>query len=134
MPVIFTDVASGAYYTPYVAWAVCNGIVDGMSPTTFEPNTPVTREQTAKLVAYYAQKLEHVLNPVTGASVPDGFADADRISAWAADSVDLLRSLGILNGMEQADGTVCFQPQNTLTRAECAAIFCRLSKALVRSE
>ena len=134
MPVIFTDVASGAYYTPYVAWAVCNGIVDGMSPTTFEPNTPVTREQTAKLVAYYAQKLEHVLNPVTGASVPDGFADADRISAWAADSVDLLRSLGILNGMEQTDGTVYFQPQNTLTRAECAAIFCRLSKALGRSE
>ena len=134
MPVIFTDVAPGAYYTPYVTWAVCNGIVDGMSPTTFAPNTPVTREQTAKLVAYYVQKLEHTLNPVTDASVPHGFADANRISTWAADSVDLLRSLGILNGMENEDGAIRFQPQNTLTRAECAAIFCRLSKALVRSE
>lgn len=133
MPVIFRDVVPGAYYTPYVTWAVSNGIVDGMSPTTFEPNTPVTREQTAKLVAYYVQKLEHTLDPVSEVSIPDEFADAKQISAWAADSVDLLRSLGILNGMEDKGGVLSFCPQNTLTRAECAAIFCRLSKALVRS-
>lgn len=135
MPVVFSDVAPDAYYAPYVTWAFCNGIVDGMSPTVFAPETAVTREQTAKLVAYYVQKLGHTLQPAADAdAIPDTFADSGQIASWAADSVDLLRSLGILNGMENVEGALCFQPQNTLTRAECAAIFCRISRSLVRAE
>ena len=43
----FADVDPQAYYAPYVAWAVCSGMVNGMTPTTFEPDTPITREQIA---------------------------------------------------------------------------------------
>lgn len=131
---IFADVAPNAYYAPYVAWALCNGIVDGMTPNTFEPDAPVTREQAAKLVAFYVEKMRHGLKPAANNTViPDSFADADAISPWAASSVNILRILGILNGMENEAGELCFLPQNTLTRAECAAIFCRVSSALVRS-
>lgn len=135
MPAIFSDVTRDTYYAPYVTWAVCNGIVDGISSSSFAPDDSITREQAAKLVAYYVQKSGHTLQPAANtADIPDSFADSGNISSWAADSVDLLRSLGILNGMENEEGALCFQPQSSLTRAECAAIFCRISKSLVRSE
>ena len=41
----FTDVASGSWYTDAVLWAVENGITNGLSATTFGPNTVCTRAQ-----------------------------------------------------------------------------------------
>lgn len=132
LPTIFTDVEQEKYYAPYVFWAVCNGIVDGMTYDTFAPDAPVTREQAAKLVAYYVQKLGLGLKPADGeVLIPDSFADAENISSWAKDSVNMMRVLGILNGMPNASGEISFFPQNKLTRAECAAFFCRLHDALV---
>ena len=41
----FTDLASGAYYTSAVQWAVANGITAGTSNTTFSPDDNCTRAQ-----------------------------------------------------------------------------------------
>ncbi len=41
----FTDLRAGAYYITSVAWAVENGITNGMSPTTFVPEGTCTRAQ-----------------------------------------------------------------------------------------
>ena len=41
----FTDVPAGEYYTNAVLWAVQEKITNGMTATTFEPNTPCTRGQ-----------------------------------------------------------------------------------------
>ena len=41
----FTDVASGAYYTAAVQWAVAEGVTSGTSATTFAPDAPCTRAQ-----------------------------------------------------------------------------------------
>ena len=46
----FSDVPSGKWYTGAVKWASDNGIVVGMSDTTFEPNTSITREQMCKML------------------------------------------------------------------------------------
>lgn len=131
---LFEDVDPNVYYAPYVFWAYCNGIANGTSYKTFSPEAPVTREQTAKLVAFYVQKMGHGLKPAgDGVDIPDSFSDADSIAPWAAGSVDILRAMGILNGMPDKEGGISFKPQNKLTRAECAAIFCRLSDALLIS-
>ena len=41
----FTDVPASAYYAKAVAWAVENGITNGMTETTFAPNATCTRGQ-----------------------------------------------------------------------------------------
>ena len=41
----FSDVDSDAYYAAAVAWAVANGITDGVSTTSFAPGSPCTRAQ-----------------------------------------------------------------------------------------
>ena len=41
----FTDVAEGAFYYNAVLWAVQAGVTNGMSPTTFAPNSTCTRGQ-----------------------------------------------------------------------------------------
>lgn len=42
----FTDVPVSAYYAKAVAWAVENGITNGMTETTFAPNATCTRGQS----------------------------------------------------------------------------------------
>ena len=41
----FKDVKAGQWYTDAVLWAVANGITNGTTPSTFEPNTVCTRGQ-----------------------------------------------------------------------------------------
>ena len=41
----FTDIKAGAYYYDAILWAVANGVTNGTSPTTFEPDTTCTRGQ-----------------------------------------------------------------------------------------
>ena len=41
----FTDVNADAFYAKAVAWAVENGVTNGMSPTSFAPDATCTRGQ-----------------------------------------------------------------------------------------
>lgn len=132
-PVFFKqDVDDQAYYAPYVYWAVCNGIVNGMSPVSFAPDAPVTREQVAKLVMSFVDALGYGLavNP-DQVSIPESFSDGGDISPWAQGYVDQMRQLALMNGAPDENGGFCFQPQKSLTRAECAAILSRLQRSLV---
>lgn len=58
----FVDVKAGLFYETAVAWAAKNGIVNGMSPTTFEPNTTCNRGMTVtylyRFVNYLASSQE----------------------------------------------------------------------------
>ena len=52
------------------------------------------------------------------------FADGDAISGYAAEAVGSLYQNGIISGR----GDNLFAPQDTMTRAEAAAILCRASE------
>lgn len=132
-PQFFDDVSPTQYYAPYISWAVCNGIADGVSPTSFLPDAPITREQMAKLIAFYIQHMRHELQAPQDAVIPDSFADEAQISGWAKEPVNVLRQMGIMNGLPNADGAVSFLPAKTSTRAECAAVFCRIYDAMMRN-
>lgn len=133
-PQVFEDVSPEAYYAPYITWAACNGIADGTGDNVFQPEAPITREQIAKLLVNYVTRMGHTLVPLKNTQIPSAFADGSRIAPWASDAVDLLRTIGILNGYADETGGVSFQPQNYLTRGECAAVFCRLFNALVKGD
>ncbi len=51
----FTDVGSGAYYADAVAWAVANGVTDGVGNNSFAPNANCVRGQTVTFL-YRAYK------------------------------------------------------------------------------
>lgn len=112
----FTD-SEGHWAEAYIAWAKDKGIVEGVSATEFDPEAPITREQMATIFGRYALKQGIVLPK--DAAPAESFPDADKISEYAREFVELMRIAGILNGYE--DGT--FRPQGNATRAEAAKLF-----------
>ena len=49
----FTDVAADAEYYNAVMWAYTNGVVGGISDTTYEPDSPLQRQQVATMLYRY---------------------------------------------------------------------------------
>lgn len=116
----FTDVPDGEWYTAAVAWGADNGMVAGMSDTTFEPNTPVTREQLVAFMQRFAQKNGEDTSVGDG-SVLDAYTDADAVSDWAENAMIWALENGVISGM--TDTTIA--PQGNATRAQYAAILQR---------
>lgn len=112
----FTD-SEGHWAETYIAWAKDKGIVEGVSATEFDPEAPITREQMATIFGRYA--LKQGIEMPKSDNAAGSFPDADKISEYAREFVELMRIAGILNGYE--DGT--FRPQGNATRAEAAKLF-----------
>lgn len=109
--------SEGHWAEAYIAWAKDKGIVEGVSATEFDPEAPITREQMATIFGRYA--LKQGIELPKDAAPAESFPDADKISEYAREFVELMRIAGILNGYE--DGT--FRPQGNATRAEAAKLF-----------
>lgn len=120
----FSDEAAGQWYTPYVEWAYENDITQGMGNGQFGVNSPVTREQMATFIARYVEsggiELAEAENPIAY------FKDASSVDSWAKKGLELMRKSGILAG----DSNGNFRPLASATRAEAAAVFMRLDKAI----
>ena len=114
----FRDVPEGAWYAPYVNWALANGIVSGTSATTFSPDASITRQDMAVMLYSYTQRFQVHLQqqPVTP------FTDADSIAAYAQVAVQTLQRAGVISGMP--DGS--FQPYGTATREQACTMLCML--------
>ena len=120
----FTDVKTDAYYAPYVNWAAQNGIVEGVTATTFAPDSNINREQMAVIMANYAKKLGYDL-PKTLQAVT--FADNAQISSWAKNAVRTMQQAGILSGKNGNK----FDPKGTATRAEVATVLRRFVEIVI---
>ena len=90
------------------------GIIQG-SDGMFNPNSPVTREDTAVMISRMLKNNGTVLE---GAYT---FSDTDSISDYAKDAVGALAHNGFLKGDGQS-----FFPKDSLTRAEAAAFIARI--------
>ena len=84
----FTDVPANAYYAKAVAWAVENGITNGMTETTFAPDATCTRGQSVTFL-YRALK--------GTASGSTNFTDA-KSDAFYADAVNWAVASDVTNG------------------------------------
>ena len=121
----FTDVASGKYYTGYVAWAYNAGIVNGVSETKFAPNNNITREQICKMMVEYCNYADVALDIHRGTG---DFTDATSIAGWAKDYVASCQKAGLINGIANSDGTYRFNPKGNATRAQVATILMNLAE------
>ena len=107
----FTDVVATAWYAPYVAAAYHAGLVAGVSPTSFDPNGDLTREQLAVMLA-----------KLLGSGVPSGslsrFTDAASIGSWARSGVAVAVGAGLMSGYPGG----AFRPTGISSRAQAAAV------------
>lgn len=111
----FTDVPEDQWYSDAIAWAAVNGVVNGVTPTTFAPDSPVTREQIAVILFRYAKA------EVVKESSSSAFPDADKVSGYAVDAMNWAVVEGLIAGSEGK-----LLPQDSATRAEIAIILMRL--------
>jgi len=107
VPITYTDVKAGSWYAPEVAKAKAAGYISGYPDGTMNPENPITREETATIIA----RLQH-LNP--DANAADKHTDAAKISSWSKGQVGAVTSAQIMQGYP--DGS--FMPQGLMTRAE----------------
>ena len=112
----FGDVSSSAYYAAAVNWASSKGIVNGMGADAFSPNASITREQLAAMLYRY------VGEPSVSADL-SAYTDAVSISPYAEKAVEWCVAKGILSGKSATR----LAPQDTATRAECAAMLQRFA-------
>ncbi|MBO5060730.1 MAG: S-layer homology domain-containing protein [Clostridia bacterium] len=110
----FDDVESSAWYYKYVMAAAENGIVSGISESSFGPGMPITRQDAAAII--YRALLGKDTAP--DAEIQAEFTDKGEISEYAKEAVNALAGCGMINGMD--DGS--FAPKSNMTRAQAAVI------------
>ena len=125
----FADLTAG-WYRDAVLWAYRTGIVSGTSDTTFSPDAPVTREQTAVILMAYADGVQHLAHTWTPADLA-AFPDGESVSAWARAALADAVALGILSGAQDDGGTRWLRPQGQATRAEAATVLQGFCQAVV---
>lgn len=112
--VSFTDVQPTDWYAEAVTYAVENGLFQGTSATTFEPNANMNR---AMLVT--------VLYRMSGeqAKADTAFGDVAQ-NAWYAEAVAWAKTNGIVSGVSATQ----FAPNQNVTREQMAAILYRYAQ------
>ena len=122
----FTDLTAN-WYKPAILWAYQNNVVAGTSPTTFDPDQPVTREQIAVILTQYmfhVLKMNRTWTPADLSTFPDGA----QVSGWAKEAMQDAVALGLINGTKASDGVVYLDPQGSAARQQVATIlmnFCQ---------
>ena len=107
----FTDVPASAYYAKAVAWAVENGITNGMTETTFAPDATCTRGQSVTF-------LHRALKGTASGSA--NFTDV-KPDAFYADAV----SWAVKNDVTNGTSNTTFSPNADCTRAEIVTFLYR---------
>ena len=122
----FTDLTAN-WYKSAILWAYQNNVVAGISPTTFDPEGPVTREQIAVILTQYmfhVLKMERTWTPADLSKFPDGA----NVSSWAKEAMQDAVALGLINGTKAPDGLVYLDSQGSAARQQVATIlmnFCQ---------
>ena len=107
----FSDVAKSHWAANYIGYMQQFGIITGYADGSFRPDASVTRAEFAAIASRFERLTEGTKS----------FSDVPS-SHWAAKYINFAATRGWVNGY--ADGT--FQPNNSITRAEVAAVTCRL--------
>ena len=109
--VSFADVPAGSYYAKAVAWAIENGITNGMTETTFAPDATCTRGQGVTF-------LYRALKGSAGGSA--NFTDV-KSDTFYADAVNWAVANNVTNGT--SDTT--FSPDDNCTRGQIVTFLYR---------
>lgn len=116
----FTDVDGGAWYAEAVRWAASEGIVNGVTDTSFAPDDPITREQLAAILWRYAKAKGYDVSIGEETNILS-YEDFAQISEYAIPAMQWACGAGIINGVTEST----LVPQGTATRAQAATMLMR---------
>lgn len=116
---VFDDVASDAWYAEPITWAKANGVVAGMTETTFAPDQSITREQMATILMRYT-KFMGIDTPAGGDAIK-GYSDYSSVSEYAQESMAWAVDQGLISGTS----STTLSPTSGATRAQVATILMR---------
>jgi len=106
----FSDVGVGAYYAPYVAWAVEKGITTGVGGGKFDPDGLVSRQQMATFAVRFLDAYNFIYPEANVKTLPKDF---NNIADYARDAVLKLWACGMFAG----DSAGNFNPGQNASRA-----------------
>jgi hypothetical protein len=130
----FTDVGDTDPANAEIECLLGLDITTGVTATTYEPNSPVTRRQMVLFLARFAGVVESsaVGGEVTDLPVGDGVAPFTDVtdSDIAHEEVDALEEAGIVQGFE--DGS--FGPNRVVTRRQMAKFIVRIQETMAGAD
>ncbi len=109
----FQDVKPTDWFYEFVMIAAENGLVNGVTTTTFAPNNNITRAQFATIL--YRQ-----LGSPSVAGLPNPFKDLAK--DWYKNAVIYMHSIGVINGIT----TDTFGPDKNITREQMVTMLFRM--------
>ena len=114
---VFSDVSPDTWYAPFVNASYSAGVINGYEDNTFRPDSKITRQELAKMLCVAGDILN--IAPRDEETV---YSDNEEIAQWAEEYVKKASMLGLFGG----DESNRFNPTDNATRAETAAVICRL--------
>ena len=117
----FADVTKDKYYYNEIGTAKALGFATGRENNIFDPQGNITREDMATLVWRVMTKMGK-LPESAEVKLEEKFSDANEISEYAKNAVNVLVEEKLLSGYETGE----FKPKGFAPRAECAVVLDRL--------
>ena len=117
----FYDVPTNEWFSPYLAWAWEQGIVQGLSSDRFGVDQIITRQEAATFFYRFAQHYDIELPGETQMNFPD----MHLIDVWAYDAMTDAVRTGLLRGTDQG----YLAPRAPALRAEAVVLFLRFVDA-----
>ncbi|MCL2843075.1 MAG: S-layer homology domain-containing protein [Oscillospiraceae bacterium] len=125
---VFSDVASGRWYSEAVIWAHNNEVVQGVGGGRFAPTVNITRQEMATILHRFATAQGYDM--AVASSMTLDFPDANLINDWAETEMRWAVYTGLTLGTDA--GTL--NPRGNATRAEAATLLMRFLEQHVISE
>lgn len=124
----FTDLTQ-SWYKDAVAWAAETGVVNGTTPTTFDPNSYVSRQDAATILYRYTQNV--LGKDVSGSADISTFPDYSSVSGYARTAMAWSNSAGLIKGTN-VNGVDYLDPRGNTTRAQIATILMRFCENVAK--
>ncbi len=121
---IFEDVDPNEWYSMYIATSIVYGFIDSADyGGKFEPNKAITRREAAKVMV-------NALGLLSSSDLRKVFSVYKSPYADTNDhNITALYGLCIMQGsIDPVSGARVFEPDSNITRAESAAVLCRINK------
>ena len=106
----YTDIgdATAKWALNAINYVTDKGFMKGRGENTFDPDTPITRQEMAVILARFGGYAEDTTSP--------SFDDIDKAADWAKGYITALKAAGKINGYDNKN----FGPTDKLTRAQAA--------------
>ncbi len=123
----FSDIG-GIWSHDYITEVYDMGLVNGYSENgelIFKPENFITRAEFSKMLVSYLG-----FDTKLYSGYGSDFSDGEAIPEWAKEYVRAVSTEGYMNGRLNSDGTLTFDAQSYITRAEAMTVFSKLIEAL----